>query len=226
MFSIIIPVHKKENRLQQIRRRLDAATDPIQTLIVLNNPELVDFIHPEREHEHILFSPRKGRGFAFLEGIVYVKGEISFLLHSDIIPPHGWDRAILQTLNDPQIVGGEFSMAFDIPKPHLRVGVKLVDLLFLVLRELYGDRGMFLRTPILMHCLSAMQVPLFEDVQLSKCMRRYGKVVKLPDKIIASTHDFLRHGFFYNIGRFLKCRLWYALGGAPDHIYPAYYRKD
>lgn len=226
MFSIIIPVHKQQNRLQRIRKVLDTTAAPIQTLIVLNNPDLMDFIHSDRDHEHILFAPRKGRGFALLEGISQAKGEITLLLHSDTIPPVGWDQVILRALSDPHIVGGEFSMAFDIPKPYLQVGVRLVDLLFHLIRELYGDRGMFLRTRILEHCLSAMQVPLFEDVQLSKCMRQYGKVVKLPEKIVASTHDFMRHGFFYNIGRFLKCRLWYALGGTPQHIYQAYYRKD
>jgi hypothetical protein len=97
---------------------MSLADAPTQLIVVLNNPKLTSSIVPQGSNESVVAAPRKGRGFAFLQGIANVTGNITLLLHSDTIPPIGWDHAILTALEDPQVVGGGFSLTYDKPKPN------------------------------------------------------------------------------------------------------------
>jgi hypothetical protein len=190
---------------------------------VLNNPKLAKDIVPKTSNESVVVAPRKGRGFAFLEGIANATGTITMLLHSDTVPPLGWDQAILTALKDPRVVGGGFSMTYGTPRPNLDLGVLVLNQWFRISGELYGDRALFIRSHILKHCLSALDVPLFEDLRLVKCMHNYGRVVLLKDKVETGAKSIREYGFFRYFGSFLLCRFWYALGGSPYQIYSAYY---
>ncbi|MBY8996745.1 MAG: hypothetical protein KGD60_03360, partial [Candidatus Thorarchaeota archaeon] len=81
----------------------------------------------------------------------------------------------------------------------------------------------FIRSHILKRCLSVLEVPLFEDLRLAQCMRKYGRLVLLKEKVETSAENYRKHGLMGYIGKFLLCRIWYALGGSPFQIYNAYY---
>ncbi|MHA1909934.1 MAG: hypothetical protein ACXAB5_02610 [Candidatus Thorarchaeota archaeon] len=223
LISVITPIHTTNHKIPQIRKALSSAPTPTQLILVLNNPKLTNHIVPQDSNELVVVAPRKGRGFAFLQGIANITGTITMLLHSDTIPPIGWDHAILAALKDPQVVGGGFSMTYDTPNPHLDLGTWVLNQWFRISGDLYGDRAMFVRSHILKRCLSVLEVPLFEDLRLAQCMHKYGRVVLLKDKVETSAPSFRMNGFVRYFGSFLLCRLWYALGGSPYQIYNAYY---
>ncbi len=110
LISVITPIHTTNHKIPQIRKSISSANTPTQLIFVLNNPKLTNHIVPQDSTESVVVAPRKGRGFAFLQGIANATGNITVLLHSDTIPPIGWDHAILTALEDPQVVGGGFSL--------------------------------------------------------------------------------------------------------------------
>ena len=117
-------------------------------------------------------------------------------------------------------------MTYDNPKPYMDVGIKIVNIWFRISGEIYGDRAIFVRSKVLQQCISALNVPLFEDVQLAKCLQKRGRIVMLKDKVTTSTEPFQTYGLIGNMGRFLTSRIWYSLGGSPHQIYRAYYKKE
>ena len=92
LISVITPIHTTNHKIPQIRKALSLATKPTQLIIVINNPKLTNHIMPQGSNELVVTAPRKGRGFAFLQGIANITGTITMLLHSDTIPPLGWDK--------------------------------------------------------------------------------------------------------------------------------------
>jgi len=223
LITVITPIHTMNHKLPHIRKALSSATLPTQLIIVLNNPKLTKLIRPQNSNELVVVATRKGRGFAFLEGITNITANVTMLLHSDTIPPPGWEQAILTALKNPKVVGGGFSMIHDKPNPYLNLGIWLMNQWFRISGELYGDRAMFIRSHILRSCLSAFEVPLFEDLRLVQCMRKYGRLVLLKDKVETSASSLRKYGFFRYFGSFYLCRIWYAIGGSPFQIYNAYY---
>jgi hypothetical protein len=119
LISVITPIHTTDHKLPQIREALSLTNKPIQLIVVLNNPILVDQIIPQSSNESVVVSYRKGRGFSFLKGIAEVKGKITLLLHSDTTLPPGWCNAILTKMEDPNVIGGGFSITYDTPNPYL-----------------------------------------------------------------------------------------------------------
>ncbi|MHA2149732.1 MAG: hypothetical protein ACXAAN_13865 [Candidatus Thorarchaeota archaeon] len=220
---MITPIHTTDHKIPLIRKVLSSATTPTQLIVVINNPDLTNHIIPQGPNEVVVVAPRRGRGFAFLQGIANIVGSITMLLHSDTIPPKGWDHAILTALEDSQVVGGGFSMTYDTPTPVLEVGSWIVNQWIRLTGELYGDRAMFIRSHILKRCLTVLEVPLFEDVRLSRCMGKFGQIVLLKEKVVTSARNYRKYGLLRYTGKFLVSRAWYALGGSPFHIYNAYY---
>ncbi|MFW9909373.1 MAG: glycosyltransferase [Candidatus Thorarchaeota archaeon] len=223
MISVVSPFHTRNHKLPQIRKALSSASVPIQFILVLNNPELANSIKSENSNELIVVAPRKGRGFAFLEGIKKAAGSIILLLHSDTVLPEGWDQAILNAMKDANVVGGGFSLTYNTPRPYLELGIWVMNQWFRISGELFGDRAIFIRFQVLKRCLSILEVPLFEDLRLAQCMHKFGRVVLLSEKVETSAKKLSDLGFLRYFGNFPLCRLWYALGGSPSHIYNAYY---
>ncbi len=223
LISVVTPFHSTKHKLPQIRRALASASVPIQFIMVLNNPKLSKHITLQNSNELIVIAPQRGRGFAFLKGIANIKGTFTMLLHSDTIPPIGWDLSILTALEDSHVVGGGFSMTYGRRKPYLGVGIWIMNQWFRVTGDLYGDRAMFIRSQILKQCLSALEVPIFEDLRLAKCMHKHGQVVLLNEEVETVAKDFRDLGFRRYFGTFLLCRIWYALGVSPNQIFKFYY---
>ncbi len=225
MISVIVPIHRKESRLQSIRANVSSSSIPAELIIVINK-ELEGSIAPLHPHERIVVSKHMGRGHSFVEGIKEARGYIILLLHSDTVLPPSWDVAIADRLEDTRIVAGGFSRSFDRSNPYLGVLVNVSEFLAHLTGEIWGDRGVFMRSETAQKCLSAIDVPILEDVRLSKCLNRLGKVILLKEKTVTSSEAFRKKGMIRHLLSIVKCRLWYALGGQPRHIYRYYYRRE
>jgi len=225
-FSVIMPLHREHERLPDVRSRIHSAGSSVELIMVLNDAKLAGKVRAEQSNEQTIIYERSGRGFAFARGVAEAKGDITVLLHGDTMLPVGWDGAILAALSDARVVGGGFHMAFDRSSRYLDFLVRLSDFLVFMRFAMWGDRAMFARTAVLRECAGALAVPLFEDVRLSKALRRRGRLNLLDNTVITSADHFWKNGPFTQSMRILKARAWYALGGDPQKIYDYYYSRQ
>ncbi|MFX0094725.1 MAG: hypothetical protein ACFFBD_23515 [Candidatus Hodarchaeota archaeon] len=220
--SIIIPIHKMTPAIDLVRHQLSLAKTPVEIIFVIAK-KLEGLIKRKGSNEKVIISSKVGRGFFFLEGIQVAIGDIILFLHSDTILPLGWDMVICRTLLDKNVVGGGFSLVFDARNIYLRLLVFLSDLFFRLSGELWGDRAIFIRSKFIDDCQLTMNVPIMEDVRLSHCMQKKGKVVLLKEKVTTNASAFVNTGLLRQTLRILTWRLWYALGGDLWKIYKIYY---
>jgi glycosyltransferase involved in cell wall biosynthesis len=197
----------------------------VELILVINNKELGEVITPENAVEKVVVSERTGRGFAFIEGIAQAQGDVVLLLHSDTLLPNEWDAAIENALNNDRVVGGGFSLAFDSDSLYLKLLAYVADIRFHLTGEMMGDRAIFARSEILRKCLPVMDVPIFEDVRLSRRMRTYGATTLLKDHVVTSADAFRKNGMFRHLWRIVQSRLWYALGVDLERIFRYYYSE-
>jgi hypothetical protein len=202
-----------------------AARSPLELLIVLNDPSLAKRITAEAPSEKVVACERRGRGYAISHGAQLALGEFVVLLHSDTVLPTGWDAAVEKAMVDPRVAGGGFHMAFDKSSPWLDFIVRFSDLQVRMGFAMWGDRAVFARRVALMKCLPALDVPLFEDVRLSKALRRHGRLAFLDERVVTSAEHFRRNGRYLQTGRIIVARTWYAFGGDPGRIYDYYYSR-
>lgn len=223
MISIIIPVAYLTTELDTIRQNFADITSPIEVVLVVDDSLKSDFSETFA-FEKIVIMERKGRGYAFTQGLKSAQGEFIVFLHADTVLPLNWDQLILTCFENKDTVGGGFSLSFNHTPPYLKFLIFCTVILFKIRGELWGDRALFTRASVLKGNESTLDVPLFEDVKLSRLMRRQGRTVLLKEKVITNEKSFTRAGFLRHTFKILVARGWYALGGSPERIYRYYYR--
>ena len=223
MISIIIPVAYLTTELDTIRQNFTAASTPIEVILVIEESLKSNFTETF-PFEKVVIMERSGRGFAFTQGLKIARGEFIVFLHADTILPEDWDKLILSCFENNNTVGGGFSLSFSDSRRYLKFLIYCTNVLFKIRGELWGDRALFARSAVLNGHESKLNVPLFEDVRLSRLMKKQGRTVLLKEKVITSAKGFSKAGLFRHTIKIIVARGWYALGGSPERIFRYYYR--
>lgn len=222
MISVVIPISNPKAYFDKVRERVASAATLIEVIYVINNNLDIEIIK-KYHYEKVINCKTPGRGHACSEAIRLVKGEYTIILHADTILPIGWDKSVINALTDVKVAGGGFSLKFDNKHLYLKFLIFLSNVFFRLTRELWGDRAIFLRSDILKNQLKLINVPIMEDVILSRLMNKSGKVVMLKEAVTTSADNFLNFGLLRHTFRIAVCRIWYGLGGNLEKVYNYYY---
>ena len=220
MITVAIITNRKTPYFEPTREEL-AKHKSVETVIIAPEELGVTQRYPR---ERVITIGMPGRGFACLAGAYVARGEAVVFLHGDTVLPEGWYTAVSEALVDERVVGGAFRLAYDIESAYLMFLESLSVLWFRLSGELQGRRAIFARTSALKRCLDALNTPIMEDLQLSKCLRRHGRTVLLDQKVFTQADGYKKHGFVRHSLRSLACRVSFFLGKQPEIVYERYYR--
>ncbi len=160
---------------------------------------------------HLLHST-PGRAAQMNHGAAHAVGDVLLFLHADTVLPAEAGRPLRQVLSVPQVAGGAFRHGFQEDSPGLRMISAWSNLRSRWWRNFYGDQALFVRREVF-HDLSGFRdMPLFEDLDLSRRMRQAGETVLLPLAVRTSGRRFLQGGMRHTLWRILRLKLRYAMG--------------
>jgi rSAM/selenodomain-associated transferase 2 len=152
------------------------------------------------------------RGGQMRLGASRASGDVILFLHADTqIPAHA-GKAILSCLHDPTVVGGGFWKRFQ-PTPLPLLGARFKCLLRLIFqRRVFGDQGLFVRRAALDAAGGVPDLPLMEDVELCRRLRRIGRLALADATVIASNRRFRKLGYLRTTWLTWKISILYRLG--------------
>ncbi|MBW3569578.1 MAG: TIGR04283 family arsenosugar biosynthesis glycosyltransferase [Gemmatimonadetes bacterium] len=137
----------------------------------------------------VLHTPR-GRAVQMNAGARHASGDVLLFLHADtVLHPDGLAR-MRRALADPRVAGGTFTLRFDHPHPLLRFYGACSTLPWLR----FGDQGIFVRRHVFDALGGYREMPLLEDVDLLRRMRRMGRLAVVPAPVTTSARRFLERG--------------------------------
>lgn len=129
------------------------------------------------------------------------RGDAVLFLHADTRLPAGWAAAVRGALADPRVAGGAFRLRFE-PRPPAMALIEWGARLRAGLLGLpYGDQALFARRRALEAAGGLRPVPIFEDLDLVRALRRQGRLVRLPLAVVTSSRRYLRRGVARTWGR-------------------------
>lgn len=225
LISVIVPIHKIPKNISLVRDQIHTAVTPFEIIYVINSKLNVNIIS-YKENERYVQSENIGRGNMMLQGALNAKGDILMFLHSDTLLPDNWDKSVRSALKNKKVIGGGFSLSFDIDHLYLIFMLKFITFMVLLTRILSGDRAIFVRRKPLIKDLSILETPIMEDIELSFWLKKHGKVKLLKDKVITSADAFVTNGFICQSYKIFKSLAWYKLKGNTNQIYQYYYSKE
>jgi rSAM/selenodomain-associated transferase 2 len=159
----------------------------------------------------VLSSP-PGRGGQMRLGAEQAKGDVILLLHADTwLPPHA-GKALLNCLRDECVVAGGFWKTFRDASP-LLLGSRCRCAIRLCLgRRVLGDQAMFIRRDILAEVGGIPDMPLMEEFELCRRLRKTGRLALADATIITSARRFEKFGVLRTYFRMWWVTTQYRLG--------------
>jgi rSAM/selenodomain-associated transferase 2 len=171
-----------------------------------------------------LSSPR-GRARQMNAGTRAARGEILLFLHADTSLPAGAGAAILGALGDLTVVGGRFDVQLDSRRLLLVLTAWLMNRRSRLTGISTGDQGIFVRRAVFDALGGYRDIPLMEDVELTRRLKRCGRLAALRLRVVTSARKWEDEGILRTIVLMWALRLLYALGVSPARLHRWYYRQ-
>jgi len=223
MLSVIIPVLNEAKNLESILSRLRAIC-PAAEVIVVDGGSEDGTTTVVRQFPWVTYlSGRRGRASQMNAGAAVANGEVLLFLHADTLLPSGTNAAIVEAFNDPGFIAGRFDVSFDNPRPVFKVIAFFINLRSRLTKICTGDQALFVRRKTFDELGGYPDIPLMEDVELAKRLKRLGKVACLHSKVTTSARKWEREGIFRIILLMWTLRFLYFIGVNPYRLHRWYY---
>jgi rSAM/selenodomain-associated transferase 2 len=170
-------------------------------------------------------SSARGRARQMNAGARTAAGEVLLFVHADTRLPAEAPGAIFEALADPVVVGGRFDVRFDNPGRVLRMIAWLMNLRSRVTGIATGDQAYFVRRSAFEALGGYRDIPLMEDVDLSRRLRRVGRLACLSLTVTTSARKWEREGVARTVLLMWALRFLYFCGVDPERLHAWYYGR-
>ncbi len=182
--SIIIPVLNEAIAISRAIKRLGDASDV--EIIVVDGGSQDETVNLAKSFSVKVLCTTPGRASQMNAGAAIATGDILLFLHGDTILPDNFDILIRQTLQDSKVMAGAFELRIDSQRLGVRLIERMVNLRSHFLSMPYGDQAIFLKASIFQDIGGFPNLPIMEDFELIRCLRKQGKIAIIPVTVITS----------------------------------------
>jgi rSAM/selenodomain-associated transferase 2 len=172
-----------------------------------------------------VISSSPGRAMQMNAGAVAASGEILLFLHADTRLPAGFDAMIRTALQQPKTVAGAFKLRIDASSWGIRLVEWGVNLRSHFLQMPYGDQAIFITKAVFQQIGGFPELPIMEDFELIRNLKRIGKIAIIPVPVITSARRWLKKGIFKTTLINQIVIMAYLLGVSPERI-RNWYRQE
>ncbi len=211
--SIIIPTLNEQDAIERTLEALAGWSGNIEIIIADGNSD--DFTtRIAQQFDARVVSSERGRGNQLHCGARNALGENLLFLHADTTCPPEAIEWLAKELSDPGVVGGNFDIRFDGQTRAARFMTWLYPRLG-KLGLCYGDSGIFVRASVYNQIGGFRPIPLFEDLDFVRRLKRAGRMVHVPVALVTSSRRFEGHSFALIFARWSILQALYWLGVSP-----------
>jgi rSAM/selenodomain-associated transferase 2/rSAM/selenodomain-associated transferase 1 len=223
--SVVIPVWRDEAALAGTLEHL-APGDGVEVIVVRVLGEESRYQRLQEQYAAVRWaSAPRGRGVQMNTGAALASGRWLLFLHADSALPPDWLAAVRRADGRGDTVAGAFSLALDSRDWRARLieaGVRLRIALF---GMPYGDQALFIRRGTFMRIGGYRDLPLMEDVDLVRRLRRNGRLFHTPSAVVTSARRWERDGWIRRSAHNVTLAARFVLGGSPSRLAQAYFGR-
>ena len=158
----------------------------------------------------------RGRARQMNEGASRARGDVLVFLHADTLLPEGADHAIAAAVK--LAPWGRFDVAITGSDPLLAIVAAAMNLRSRLSGIATGDQAIFARRDEFRAAGGFPEIPLMEDVALSKRLKRMARPACLRERVVTSGRRWERRGTMKTILLMWRLRAAYALGADPRRL--------
>ncbi len=218
--SIIIPVLNEENSIKELLQQLQVCRQQGHEVIVVdggshdNTHSVADSLSDK------VISSEAGRALQMNNGATQSRHEVLWFLHADTLIPENAIEQIQQALNKSD--WGRFNVKLSGSHILFRIIEAMMNVRSCVSGIATGDQGIFVKRKVFRQVNEYSNIPLMEDVDLSRKMKKLSKPVCLKYTLITSSRRWEKNGISSTILLMWKLRFLYWIGVSPEYLVRQY----
>ncbi|MCS6925652.1 MAG: TIGR04283 family arsenosugar biosynthesis glycosyltransferase [Candidatus Binatia bacterium] len=166
----------------------------------------------------VVLVSKRGRARQMNAGARAAAGDVLLFLHADTRLPLGFPAIVAQSLDDPRVVGGRFDVRLDAAGWPFRMIERLMNIRSRWTKIATGDQALFVRREVFLALGGYPDIPLMEDIELSRRLKRVGQLACLRARVTTSARRWQRDGLVRTIVLMWALRLAYFLGVPSERL--------
>ena len=170
--------------------------------------------------DEIVRAPR-GRARQMNQGALRARGDVLWFLHADTRVPRDAYHRVLHSATQGWN-WGRFDIRLSGTHPLFHVIARCMNLRSCLTGIATGDQGLFVMRDRFEDAGRFPDLPLMEDIALSKRLRRVSRPACVRDRLTTSSRRWERQGIVRTVLLMWRLRLAYALGADPERLAKAY----
>ena len=220
--SVIIPALNEGGHIVQTLKDLGPVQNAGYEVIVVDGGSSDDTVQQAGEYADLVIAGPRGRARQMNAGADKAHGDMLWFLHADTRVP---DEAIQQLIAavDAGKLWGRFDVRLSGSHIMFRLIERMMNLRSCLTGVATGDQGIFVQRALFESVGAFPDLPLMEDVALSKLLKKNASPVCLGTRLITSSRKWEQQGVFRTILLMWYLRLAYALGADPNELARRYY---
>jgi rSAM/selenodomain-associated transferase 2 len=218
ILSIVVPVLDEQDRIVRALEALASARAAGAEVIVVDGGSrdaTRSLAAPLADR--VIEAPR-GRARQMNAGVEASRAPWLLFLHADTRLPEGAMAHIESALRDPRRCWGRFDVRIEGRDPMLRLVAAAMNMRSRRTGIATGDQAMFATREAFDRAGRFPEIPLMEDVALSRALRRLAWPACLRARVATSGRRWERGGTLRTILLMWRLRLAYALGADPHGL--------
>jgi rSAM/selenodomain-associated transferase 2 len=213
--SIIVPVLDEEARIGAALSALAPFRARGAEVIVADGGSRDRTMEIARPHADRVIEASRGRAAQMNAGAAAASGDVLMFLHADTVLPPEADVLMLEGLRGTVWQWGRFDVRIEGRSPLLAVVSGFMNWRSLITGIATGDQAIFVTRAAFATAGHFPDIPLMEDVALSKRLKRVSRPLCLTARVIVSGRRFDERGAVRMILLMWRLRLEYWLGVPP-----------
>ena len=226
--SVIVPILNEAGLLRDFLLRVRSLDAGLEIIVVDGGSSDGSISIAQSLADQVVVG-RTGRASHMNVGAAIARGEAFWFLHADSSPPSNAVEKIRATLSRGERAGGCFSLRYPRSEWIYRVSDSLGNVGVRIFGLALGDHGLFCGRAAFFAVGGYPIVPILEDAELYRRLRRVGDMRLLPDEIVSDPRAFEKCGRYRTTAWYFLILALYVLG-VPilklNKIYRRFHRMD
>ena len=145
-------------------------------------------------------------------------GDLLLFLHADNrLEPESY-RKMLECMENPEWVGGAFTLCIESDKWSINLITLLANIRSKYFGLAYGDQGFFVRKEVFKNMNGFSPIPICEDLDFYRRLRKNGSVILLKEKAYTSPRRWIKEGIVFTTARNILIATLFGLGFPPHTL--------